>query len=160
MKSEQALRKRDRLKALLEWKRKDTSSPTPPQIATVGTSTVTSINSPSLQGASGATLRAAAQYLKAAKALEEVVNGCKSGWGSFDFPELKGEPINPADSQFKHKIDMVLEAQKGTLKDQTAWEKCKHTVQCVFTALSPFAKNFLTIAAQAQSVSSSCVANH
>ena len=158
--------KRDRLKALLEWKRKDNTSPnperyqltpqrgspTPPQIPTAGASTA--ISPPPVQDRSGDSRRARTRYLEAAKALEEVVSGCKSQWGSFDFPELKGEPINPTDLQFKHKIDTVLEAQKSALKDQTAWEKCKHTIQCVFSALSPFAKNFLTIAANAQSVQS------
>src|ERR1700737_1865004 len=158
MKSGKTPRKRDPLKALLEWKRKDKTSPTPPQIPTAGTSTA-AITSPSIQGSCGNRRRATAQYLKAAKALEEVVNGCKSQWGSFDFPELRGEPINPTDSQFKLKIETVLEAQKSNFKDQSAWEKCKHTVQCVFSALSPFAKNFLTIAAQAQSVPALCVSN-
>jgi hypothetical protein len=144
-------RKRDRLKALLEWKRKETS-PTPPQIPTAGASMA--VSAPPVQDLSGDSRRATTRYLEAAKTLEKVVNHCKSQWGSFDFPELKGEPINPTDLQFKHKIDTVLEAQKSALKDQTAWEKCKHTIQCVFSALSPFAKNFLAIAANAQSVQS------
>jgi hypothetical protein len=151
--------KRDRLKALLDWRQKEKTSPTPekrsltpPQIPTAGASTA--VGAPPVQDRSGDSQRATARYLEAAKALEEVVNGCKSQWGSFDFPDLKGEPINPTDLEFKHKIDTVLEVQKSALKDQTAWEKCKHTIQCVFSALSPFAKNFLAIAANAQSVQS------
>lgn len=155
MKSDGKPPKRDRLKALLEWKRKEKTSPTPPQIPTTEASTgSTAISAPPVQDRSGDSRRATTRYLEAAKALEEVVNGCKSQWGSFDFPELKGEPINPTDLQFKHKIDTVLEAQKSALKDQTAWEKCKHTIQCVFSALSPFAKNFLAIATHIQSVQS------
>jgi hypothetical protein len=160
MKSGGKPRKRDRFKALLEWKRKEKTSPTlqkrsptPPQIPSVGPSTA--VRAPPVRDPSGDRRRATTRYLQAAKALEGVVNGCKSQWGSFNFPELKGEPLNPTDLQFKRRIDTVLEAQKGGLKDQAAWEKCKHAIQCVFSALSPFAKNFLAIAANAQSVQSS-----
>jgi hypothetical protein len=126
-----------------------TVSSTPPQIPNTGPTAA--ISAPPVQDRSGDSQRATTRYLEAARALEKVVKGCKSEWGSFDFPELKGEPINPTDLHFKHKIDTVLEARKGALKNQTAWKKCKHTIQCIFSALSPFAKNFLTIAQSVQS---------
>jgi hypothetical protein len=139
-------RKRDRLAALL--KRNEKRPQTPPQIASDEGS------SPASNKESGDRQRTKARYIEATKSLEEVIKGCRSQWGSFDFPELRGEPENPNDSQFKHKINMILDAQKSGIKDQSAWEKCKHTIQCVFSALSPFAKNFLMIVTQGQPVPS------
>ena len=49
------------------------------------------------------------------------------------------------DSRFREKINIVLEAHK-IAENQTGWGKCKEIVQCVFTAFSPFAKNFLDVA--------------
>ena len=149
MKRDKTPRKRDRLKALLKWKGQDKTSQAPPQALTAGTSSA--IGSPRVLERSGNSQRTTARYLKAAKALEEVVNGCKIQWGSFDFPKIRGEPIK-SDFQFTHEVDMDLEAHKSILKDQRAWEKCQHIVLCLFSALSPFAENFLAIAAQAQSV--------
>ena len=37
----------------------------------------------------------------------------------------------------------MLESRKKDIKDETAWSKCRETIECVFTALSPFSKNFL-----------------
>ena len=64
------------------------------------------------------------------------------------------------DSLFKEKINVIIDAWKNEVNDQTAWEKCKHTIQCAFTAFSPFAKHFLTIAKDAQAVFSTPYLSH
>jgi hypothetical protein len=100
------------------------------------------------------TQRTKARYIAAAKALDEVVKGHESQWGSFDFPELRGELTDFNNSQFKDKINEVLQARKLQVKlDRTEWRKCTHALECVFTAFSPLAKNILTIAKESQSVS-------
>ena len=101
--------------------------------------------------------RALERYREATKVLEDTVKGCSKEWGVFDFPELKGEPESVDDSGFKDKIDTVLRARRDAVNDRTVLGKCGHALQRAFTAFSPFAKNFLTIASQGQSVLASWV---
>src|SRR5271155_2176125 len=91
------------------------------------------------------------RYEEAAKLLQKAIKG-GGKWGAFDFPELKREPEEFNDSQFRDKLDEAMKAQDNAIKDKEGWSKCRHIVQCVFTACSPLAKNFLTIAINVQSV--------
>ena len=90
--------------------------------------------------------------MSATKLLEGTVKAFEDHWGSFDFPELRGEPENFDDSLFREKINVVMDARRNEVKDQSAWAKCRDAVQYVFTAFSPFAKHFLTIAKEGQAV--------
>ena len=101
---------------------------------------------------SGDRRRAKERYKQAATLLEQSIQNRQGHWESFDFQDLSGEPENLDDSQFRNKINMALAAQETSIKDRTTWSKCKYTVECIFTALSPFAKNFLIIAKEVQSV--------
>ena len=92
------------------------------------------------------------RYFEATQFLHETIQGHKDQWGSFDFPELNGEPEDFQDSQFKTKLNDILELRKKNAKDKTPWEKCGDMIECIFTALSPFAKNFLTIAKEGSNV--------
>jgi hypothetical protein len=96
--------------------------------------------------------RATERYVEATQFLRDTVQAHKTQWGSFDYPELTGEPEDFQDSQFKAKLNAILELRKEHAKDKTPWEKCGHVIECVFTALSPFATNFLTIAKERSSV--------
>ena len=91
------------------------------------------------------------RYKEASKLLQDAVKRHEK-WEAFDFPELTGEPEGFNDSQFKNKINAVLQSRKQALKDLSGWKKCEHAIQCAFTAFSPFAKNFLTISKEAQQV--------
>jgi len=93
------------------------------------------------------------RYQQAAKLLEEAAKNREDLWGSFQFPELKGEPEDFNDSQFKDRVNAVLEARKEAVENPNGWGKCFYAMQCAFAAFSPFAKNFLTAAQAAQSVS-------
>src|SRR5271169_3050087 len=93
-----------------------------------------------------------ARYKEAADRLKEAVEVRKGSWGSFDFEELSGEPEGFDDSQFKNKMNTVLMSREMSIKDRKGWSKFTYTVECVFTAFSPFAKKFLTVAKDAQSV--------
>lgn len=84
--------------------------------------------------------------------LEETVKAYEGRWGSFEFAELKGEPEDFNDSLFRDQINTLMDARRNDVSDQTTWEKCRHAVQCAFTAFSPFAKNFLTIMKEGQAV--------
>ena len=96
--------------------------------------------------------RARDRYVEATRFLHETIQGHKDQWGSFDFPQLNGEPEDFQDSQFKSNLNAILELRKTNAKDKTPWEKCGDVIECVFTALSPFAKNFLTIAKEGTNV--------
>jgi hypothetical protein len=96
--------------------------------------------------------RAKARYKEAATLLEQSVKSHQGHRGFFDFGELVGEPEDFDDSQFRNKINVVLASRETLIKDRKAWSKCRFTVECIFTALSPFAKNFLMIAKEGQSV--------
>jgi hypothetical protein len=94
--------------------------------------------------------RARRRYMEAVKLLEKAVKEHGGLGGTFD--ELSGEPKNYSDSLFRERINAVLEAQRNRVEDQTVLGKCQHTIQCAFTAFSPFAKHFLSIARDALSV--------
>jgi hypothetical protein len=98
--------------------------------------------------------RALVRYKEAANMLKESIKAREGSWGSFDLPGLTGEPGDFDDAQFRKSINLALASKETAIKDRQSWSKCTHTVECIFIALSPFAKNFLTIAKNAQSVRS------
>jgi len=92
------------------------------------------------------------RYRKAVGQLKEAIEIRKDRWGSFDFKELSDEPDDLDDLQFKNKINAILISSETSIKDRKGWSKFTNTVECVFTALSPFAKNFLMATKDTQSV--------
>jgi hypothetical protein len=93
------------------------------------------------------------RYKEGASHLKEVIKIRKGPWDSFDFEEeFSREPEGFDDSQFINKINALLISREKSIKDRKGWAKFTYAVECVFTAFSPFAKNFLTVAANAQSV--------
>ena len=91
------------------------------------------------------------RYVEAAKLLQDTVNIYKDKWGPFDIPAFNGELEDFSNSRFKEQLDSVLETNMKA-QNRSTWERCSYAMQCCFIAFSPFAKNFLTIAANAQSV--------
>jgi hypothetical protein len=72
-------------------------------------------------------------------------------WKFLDFPDLESEAAI-FDDEFSQKINAILESKRGPIKDDDSWAKCCHTVECIFAALIPFSRNFLSIANPGQSV--------
>jgi hypothetical protein len=97
--------------------------------------------------------RSKARYLEALSLLEDAVKGREARWGTFDFPQLKGELDDLSPSQFRESINKVIE-RNAPLKKTTTWAKCEYALQCCFTAFGPLAKNFLMIAKEGQAVGS------
>jgi hypothetical protein len=128
-------------------KKERTSSPQSTSIPTDLTQ-----HPPPINAETGDTERARRKYLDSVKLLEEAIKSNEDTWGSFNYPELKGEPKDLDDSLFREKINAVIDARKSAVNDRNALAKCKNTVQCAFTAFSPFARNFLTIAKDVQAV--------
>ena len=127
---------------------------------TMQRSTQNPLLSSALESHSGSAVRldsrnARKRYLDAVKLLDRAVKSHGTKWGSFDFPELKGEPLGFNDSQFREKIAIAMEARENQIENRNWWSRCMHVVECAFTALSPFAKHFLTIAKEGQAVTTS-----
>lgn len=97
-----------------------------------------------------------ARWVEATKLLRK---GIESGGvpGAFDFPELASEPEEFNDSKFVEKIELAIETRHKAAKTTDGWETCRHIVQCIFSACSPFAKFFRTIAKEIQAVFSGVV---
>jgi len=92
------------------------------------------------------------RYSEAANNLKKAIETRKGSWDSFDFDGLSCEPEGHDDSKLKDKISDVFLSRQASIKDRKGWAKLTYAVECVFTAFSPFAKNFVTIAGSAQSV--------
>jgi hypothetical protein len=95
------------------------------------------------------------RFLKASQALRDALKAWKR-WKYADsqdlaFPELRGEP-EQFDAEFRNKLEKIMQARKKALTDKSIWAHSADTVLSIFTALSPFAKNFLNVAIQGQSV--------
>ena len=118
---------------------------------TATSTTTTSTARARVTAACGDRERTRDRYREAARLLHEAVNE-RDEWKAFDFPELSGEPEAFNDAQFKDKIDKVLHSRNPAMKELSGWGKCTYAIQCAFAAFSPFAKNFLLIAKDAQAV--------
>ena len=140
-------RKRDRFKGLFKRKDQPQQAPSP---QTSGD--VTKQHAMPSDANTGERQRTRARYLDAAKLLGETIKMYEGQWGSFDFPELNGEPEDFDDSLFREKINAVIDARESAVMDGKAWARCKHAAQCAFAAFSPFAKHFLLIAKEGQAV--------
>ena len=92
------------------------------------------------------------RYRTAADQLKEAIKIRKGHWGSFDFEELSGKPEGFNDLQFKNKINGILILRETSIENIKGWSKFMYAVECVLTTFSPFAKNFLMDAKDAQSV--------
>jgi hypothetical protein len=143
------LRRRDRRSF---WFKRSELQP-PPSPTSSGRTTLNS--TPTHSDSEGYTYddqrRATRRYIEAVRILEEALQEHGSPGAAFD--ELSGEPRSYSDSLFRERINATLEAQRNRVQDDSILERCKHTIQCAFTAFSPFAKNFLNIAKEALSVS-------
>lgn len=108
--------------------------------------------------------RAIARYREAAKSLKKSIENLPRSWGSFMLPELAGDPADFDDEQFRNQINLAIASREPSIRDRNSMSKCRNAIEYFFTALSPFAKNFLIVAKEIQSVSRpmqpSEIANH
>jgi hypothetical protein len=84
--------------------------------------------------------------------LKQALKYRRHEWGSFDFPEIDSISEEQEPAKLQDEIENVLNSKKNAIKNPTTWSKSKDIIKKAFMALSPFAKNFLTVAANAQSV--------
>ena len=91
------------------------------------------------------------RYEDAARKLKQSLGFCKGNWQPFDIPEFNDVP-NDALPQVQEAIENMLKARDNAMQNPEFWSKKKRAVKRVFTAISPFAKNFLQVAKEGSSV--------
>jgi hypothetical protein len=98
------------------------------------------------------TERTQERYEKATKQLKDALQVRQNDWKIFEYSELDNLSEREDPAKLQTEINKVLEARKMSLQNKSNWDKCKGIVEFVFTTLSPFAKNVLSVATNMQSV--------
>jgi hypothetical protein len=75
-------------------------------------------------------------------------------WRLFEFSGLHTLSEQGDSPNLRHEIEKVLNAKRQSLGNTTAISKSKAVIDCVYQALSPFVKIFLTVGRNVQSVHS------
>ena len=94
--------------------------------------------------------RTTLRYAKAVKDLKESLELGREHWKGFAFPDVEG--VSETITQMRGELETVLNVWTVSRENPDLWSKAKHRAAQVFTATSPFFKNFLTVAMNAQSV--------
>jgi hypothetical protein len=92
------------------------------------------------------------RYKNAAKELAASLDLRRANWESFEVPKFGNISEDDPIPQLREQIQVTLEARKNTVNDKGVWSSAKNAIEKTFTAISPFAKNFLKIAKEGQSV--------
>jgi hypothetical protein len=101
---------------------------------------------------SGDRERTVRRYAEAAKELEEALNGRLQQWVTISIPEFDNiSELGPL-HQIQIEIDKALDARKSSITNKNIWSKGKKTMEQVFRAFSPFAKNILGVVKAGSSV--------
>jgi len=94
--------------------------------------------------------RSRSRYTVAAKQLKNSLELGRAKWEGFASPDVDG--ISETIVQMQGNLELILNTWKVSRENPNLWSKGKHMVTQIFTATSPFFKNFLTVALNAQSV--------
>ena len=91
------------------------------------------------------------RYKEAVEQLEKSLNIPTGSWKTFEIPDFKdaADMTDPI-SQLRQEIKKTLD--RRTFKDPSFSSKSKHITERIFTALSPFAKNVLSVLKQGSAV--------
>jgi hypothetical protein len=143
MEGNQKQRKRDRLKQFLSPKKNPS---VPKHGADRG-------NKPSSATMSPDRARTQKRYEIAAEKLQSALKMFQNEGQPFEFPDLKGELDELDNAQLTNKIEQILENHARRIEDPSALARCRRGLESAYRAFSPFAKSFLKIAQDCQSVS-------
>jgi hypothetical protein len=94
--------------------------------------------------------RSRSRYTEAVKQLKESLELGRAKWEGFTSPDVDG--VAETIVQMRGDLELMLNSWKVSWENPNLWSKGKHMVTQIFTATSPFFKNFLTVAHNAQSV--------
>jgi len=90
------------------------------------------------------------RYVKAVEQLKKSLDLGRASWEGFTFPEVEG--VSETITQMRGELETALNAWKLSRDHPDLWSKAKHMAAQVFTATSPFFKNFLSVTRNVQSV--------
>ena len=96
------------------------------------------------------------RYEDATAQLKKSLNISRRHWQTFEIPNFGNISENDPIPQLREQIQKTLVARMNSVKDRDFWSKGKNIIERVFTATSPFAKKFLEIAKEGQSVCCFC----
>ena len=94
--------------------------------------------------------RTTLRYAKAVKDLKKSLELGRENWEGVALPDVEG--VSGKITQMRGELETALNAWTLSRDNPDLWSKAKHRAAQVFTATSPFFKNFLTVAMNAQSV--------
>ena len=95
---------------------------------------------------SGDRERTEGRYKEAVKELKKSVKLPRKNWEAFEIPDFKDlGDLNDPIPQLREDIKKTLDARKDDFKDQSFWSMGKRVTERIFTAISPFAKNVLSV---------------
>jgi hypothetical protein len=94
--------------------------------------------------------RTTLRYAKAVTDLKKSLELGRENWEGVALPDVEG--VSGKITQMRGELETALNAWTLSRDNPDLWSKAKHRAAQVFTATSPFFKNFLTVAMNAQSV--------
>ena len=94
--------------------------------------------------------RTTLRYTKAVTDLKKSLELGRENWEGVALPDVEG--VSGKITQMRGELETALNAWTLSRDNPDLWSKAKHRAAQVFTATSPFFKNFLTVAMNAQSV--------
>jgi hypothetical protein len=147
MEGNQKPRKESRIRALFSHRKPASPSPAQPS------SSQSSPASPSRSMESADTQKTRNRYNDAVKFLQDTIEA-RGGerWRDLHLSKFGDEMEHFHDLQLRDQIDETLKILNISIEDQGILGKCRHIIQCMFTALSPLAKNFLAVATTGSNV--------
>jgi hypothetical protein len=130
------------------------STSTPILASILNLPTVTQTAIPETQvDPSGDRERTEKRYRKAVEQLHKSVKLPRKNWEAFEIPDFKNlaDVINPI-PQLQEDIKKTLDARASSFKDPRFWSTSKRVAEKIFTAITPFAINFLSVANEGSAV--------
>src|SRR5271170_4167528 len=122
-------------------------------IASVATSPTATLSATPQLDRSGDRERTETRYRKAVEELQKSVKLPRKNWEGFEIPKLKtlADVINPV-PQLQEDIKKTLDARASSFNDPGFWATSKRVTEKIFTAVTPFAINFLSVANEGSAV--------
>jgi hypothetical protein len=101
----------------------------------------------------GDTARTLNRYKDAVERLREALKNVQGEGKLFQVPEFDTIPDDLGPIQLREAISHIFDQAATRVKNPSRWTKCKQVIEIMYLAISPFIKNILLIARDAQSVS-------
>ena len=92
------------------------------------------------------------RYKKAVLKLEESLKVRRANWETFEASKFDGTAKDDPIPELREQINKILEARKAPINNQDYLARGKRAIERGFKAMSPFAKTFLRMAKEGQSV--------